>query len=126
MDIIQSLNLATAGELALISFLIGVIVQAIKQTGKVDIKYLPFLSMLIGIVAGLAAVAVTKDTNYLNGAIAGLITGAATSGLVDGVGSVTTTVSDKKVAKQQANQDAINQAVAAYLDSKQTAANGRR
>lgn len=128
MDIIQTLNLATAGELALISFLIGIATQSIKKTGKVSSEVLPLVSMVIGIVVGLVAVFVTKDTNYLNGAIAGLIVGAATSGLVDlGSGTTTavsTTVSSAKSAKadkvaqaQTANEQAISKAVADYMAS---------
>ncbi|MYV00154.1 hypothetical protein GB995_12670 [Lactobacillus plantarum] len=111
MDIITSLNLATAGELALISFFIGVIVQAIKKTGKVKNTYLPFISMGIGILAGLAAVVVTKDTNYLNGAVAGLIVGAATSGLTDGLSVGTSAVTTAKATKEAAKTAAITQAV---------------
>lgn len=111
MDIITSLNLATAGELALISFFIGVIVQAIKKTGKVKNTYLPFISMVIGILAGLAAVVVTKDTNYLNGAVAGLIVGAATSGLTDGLSVGKTAVTTAKATKDAAKTAAITQAV---------------
>lgn len=119
MDIITSLNLATAGELALISFFIGVIVQAIKKTGKVKNTYLPFISMGIGILAGLAAVVVTKDTNYLNGAVAGLIVGAATSGLTDGLSVGTTAVTTAKATKDAAKTAAITQAVLTSINMKQ-------
>lgn len=119
MDIITSLNLATAGELALISFFIGVIVQAIKKTGKIKNTYLPFISMGIGILAGLAAVVVTKDTNYLNGAVAGLIVGAATSGLTDGLSVGTTAVTTVKANKDAAKTAAITQAVLTSISMKQ-------
>ncbi|MFQ4152915.1 holin [Lactiplantibacillus plantarum] len=119
MDIITSLNLATAGELALISFFIGVIVQAIKKTGKVKNTYLPFISMGIGILAGLAAVVVTKDTNYLNGAVAGLIVGAATSGLTDGLSVGTSAVTTAKATKDAAKTAAITQAVLTSISMKQ-------
>ncbi|MFH5829845.1 hypothetical protein [Lactiplantibacillus plantarum] len=119
MDIITSLNLATAGELALISFFIGVVVQAVKKTGKVKNTYLPFISMGIGILAGLAAVVVTKDTNYLNGAVAGLIVGAATSGLTDGLSVGTTAVTTAKATKDAAKTAAITQAVLNSINMKQ-------
>ena len=119
MDIITSLNLATAGELALISFFIGVVVQAVKKTGKVKNTYLPFISMGIGILAGLAAVVVTKDTNYFNGAVAGLIVGAATSGLTDGLSVGTTAVTTAKATKDAAKTAAITQAVLNSINMKQ-------
>ncbi|WP_432788156.1 holin [Lactiplantibacillus plantarum] len=119
MDIITSLNLATAGELALISFFIGVVVQAVKKTGKVKNTYLPFISIGIGILAGLAAVVVTKDTNYLNGAVAGLIVGAATSGLTDGLSVGTTAVTTAKATKDAAKTAAITQAVLNSINMKQ-------
>ncbi|AUV72150.1 hypothetical protein C1940_06580 [Lactiplantibacillus plantarum subsp. plantarum] len=119
MDIITSLNLATAGELALISFFIGVIVQAVKKTGKVSSGYLPFISMGIGIGAGLVAVAVTKDTNYLNGAVAGLIVGAATSGLVDGVSASSGAIVNAKSTKEAAKTAAITQAVLTSINKTQ-------
>ena len=110
MDIITSLNLATAGELGLTGLLIGITVQAIKKTG-IKSAYLPFISMGIGIGAGLVAVFVTKDTNYLNGAVAGLIVGAATSGLTDGLSVGTTAVTTAKATKDEAKTAAITQAV---------------
>ncbi|WP_423348560.1 holin [Lactiplantibacillus plantarum] len=111
MNIITSLNLATAGELGLTGILIGITVQAIKKTGKIKSAYLPFISMGIGIGAGLVAVFVTKDTNYLNGAVAGLIVGAATSGLTDGLSVGTTAVTTAKATKDAAKTAAITQAV---------------
>lgn len=119
MDIIQNLNLATAGELLLSSFLIGLVTQGIKSTGKVSANFIPLVSMAVGVIVGLVAVLVTKDTNYVDGAVAGLIIGAGTSGLVDlskGTVNSVKTASDNKQAKQVAT---INQAVTNYLESKE-------
>lgn len=124
MDIIQSLNLATAGELALASFLIGIITQAIKKTGKVSTQLMPLVAIVLGVVVGLITVIATKDTNYVSGAVAGGIVGAATSGLVDLGSGATTAVSSAKSAKadkvaqaQTANEQAISKAVADYMAS---------
>lgn len=108
MEVIQNLSLMTAGELALASFLIGMIVQAVKKWGKVPSNLLPLLAIGIGIVVGLITVAATYDTNYINGAIAGGIIGAATSGLVDvGSGAVNTvkTANAEKQAKVAENAE---------------------
>lgn len=121
MDIIQNLNLATAGELLLSSFLIGLITQGIKSTGKVSANFIPLVSMAVGVIVGLVAVLITKDTNYVGGAVAGLIIGAGTSGLVDlskGTVNSVKTANDNKQAKQVAT---INQAVTNYLESKEEA-----
>ncbi|WP_158234263.1 holin [Loigolactobacillus backii] len=108
MDITQNLNLLTAGELALASFLIGVITQAVKKTGKIPTNLVPVVSILIGIVVGLIAVSATHDTNYINGAIAGGIIGAATSGLVD-VGSGATDVVKAKTNEKKALETKVSQ-----------------
>lgn len=112
MDIITSLNLATASELGLTGLLIGITVQAIKKTGKVKNTYLPFISIGIGIGAGLVAVVVTKDTNYLNG--------AATSGLTDGLSVGTTVLTTVKATKDAAKTAAIIQAVLTSINTTKT------
>lgn len=127
MDIIQSLNLATAGELALASFLIGIITQAIKKTGKVSTQLMPLVAIVLGVVVGLITVIATKDTNYVSGAVAGGIVGAATSGLVD-FGTGTTSIVSDAVSTVKANkatqtvpEAVISKAVADYMASHDTA-----
>lgn len=123
MDIIQSLNLATAGELALASFLIGIITQAIKKTGKVSSQLMPLVAIVLGVVVGLITVIATKDTNYVSGAVAGGIVGAATSGLVDFGTGTTSVVSDAvstakaNKATQTVSEAAVSKAVDDYMAS---------
>lgn len=83
MDYIQQLNLGTTGELTITILVVFVLAQAVKKT-KVDNKWLPWISMGIGMVAGVISVAVTKDTNWLSGGLMGLLVGGFTSGLFDG------------------------------------------
>lgn len=103
MDMILQLNLGTAAELAITAAIILALVQAIKQT-KLDNKWLPWLAMGLGVVAGLISVAVTGGHNWASGAVMGFLVGAATSGLFDGVKSASVAVSDRqnKVADLQA------------------------
>lgn len=100
MDLIKNLNLGTAAELAISAAIIIALVQAIKRT-KVNNKWLPWVAMAIGAVAGLVSVAVTKDTNWAPAAVMGLLVGAASAGLFDGVKSLTVTppVSDPTPAE---------------------------
>lgn len=90
MDLIKNLNLGTAAELAISAAIIIALVQAIKRT-KLDNKWLPWIAMGLGMVAGLVSVAVTKDSNWGPAAVQGLLLGAATSGLFDGIKSLSST-----------------------------------
>lgn len=83
MNYIQELNLGTVSELMITIAVVFVLTQAVKST-KVKNRYMPWLSMGLGIVSGLVSVAVTKDVNYLSGAVMGLLVGGFTSGLFDG------------------------------------------
>lgn len=83
MDYIQQLNLGTTAELMITIAVVFVLSQAIKKT-KVPNKYIPWVSMGVGVIAGIIAVAVTANTNYLPGAVMGLLVGGFTSGLFDG------------------------------------------
>lgn len=89
MEIIMSEAVAVAGILAV---LIGFIMQAIKQLEAINNKYLPLLSMILGIVLG-AVIALTFDFNIGIYMIAGFIGGAGASGLYDGL---TVTKGDNK------------------------------
>lgn len=90
MDLIKELNLGTAAELAISAAIILVLVNALKRT-KLDNKWLPWIAMGLGVVAGIVSVAVTKDSNWAPAAVQGFLLGAATSGLFDGVKSFTAT-----------------------------------
>lgn len=90
MDLIKELNLGTAAELAISAAIILVLVNALKRT-KLDNKWLPWVAMSLGVVAGIVSVAVTKDSNWAPAAVQGFLLGADTSGLFDGVKSFTST-----------------------------------
>lgn len=90
MDFIKTLNLGTAAELVISAAIILALVQAIKQT-KVNNKWLPWIAMGLGVVAGLVSVVATKDSNWVPAALQGLLLGAATSGLFDGVKGLSAT-----------------------------------
>ncbi|WP_190973442.1 phage holin family protein [Schleiferilactobacillus harbinensis] len=90
MDFIKTLNLGTAAELVISAAIILALVQAIKQT-KVNNKWLPWIAMGLGVGAGLVSVVATKDSNWVPAALQGLLLGAATSGLFDGVKGLSAT-----------------------------------
>ncbi len=83
MDYITQLNLGTAAELAITAALVFCITQAVKTT-RIENRYMPWIAMVVGVVAGLASVATTGDSNYVSGAVMGLLVGGFTSGLFDG------------------------------------------
>lgn len=118
MEIITELNLATAGELALSGFLIALIVQGIKSTGKVSNNFIPLVSMFVGVLIGIVAVVATHDTNYVGGAVSGLIIGAGTSGMVDLVKGTIKTARVVKTNKEVKQAKAIEKAVGNYLQKK--------
>ena len=102
MDL-NSLNLGTSGEVAAIVAVVGLITQALKKWTSLNSKYLPWLSAILGTIGGLAVFGYFGDTNYLNGALLGLLAGGTTSGLFDGlqpaVKAVATTLQASKDAK---------------------------
>ncbi|WP_082920235.1 holin [Loigolactobacillus backii] len=100
MNIITNLNLATAAELAVIAAVSGLATQALKKITNLPCWVLPWASIIIGALGGLVAVVVTHDTNYASAALAGALTGGATSGLFDGVSGIATTVKANSDAQQ--------------------------
>lgn len=132
MDL-NSLNLGTSGEVAAIVAVVGLITQTLKKWTSLDSKYLPWLSAILGAIGGLAVFGYFDDTNYLNGALLGLLAGGATSGLFDGlqpaVQSVTTSLQAKKDAKAaeteaQKQKDEFITKMMAKMDADQTNAVG--
>ena len=118
MDMIEHLNLGTAAELGISAAIILAVVQAIKRT-KIDNKWLPWLAMVFGILAGLVSVSVTNSSNWASAAVMGFLVGAATSGLFDGVKSASTAVTDRK-NKVADLQDTVN-TLTAELEKLKTA-----
>ncbi|WP_251948993.1 holin [Levilactobacillus brevis] len=95
MDYIQQLNLGTTAELMLTILVVFVLTQAVKQT-KIPNQYMPWLSMVAGVLVGLLSVLVAADHNYLSGAVMGLLVGGFTSGLFDGFKGFQIKEGDKK------------------------------
>lgn len=82
MDLITKLNLGSTAEIAIIIIVYG-LTQAVKQT-KIDNKWLPWITMILGIFLGLISVVVTGDHNYSSASVLGFLIGGFTSGLFDG------------------------------------------
>lgn len=83
MELITKLNLGSTAEIAIIVIIVYGLTQAIKQT-QINNKWLPWISMVLGIVAGLVSVFITKDNNFSGAAFLGFLIGGFTSGLYDG------------------------------------------
>ncbi|MQM78818.1 holin [Lentilactobacillus buchneri] len=83
MDFIQNLNLGTTAQISLILAVVFCLTQAVKQTG-IENRWMPWLSMVIGVVAGLVSALLISDANYLSSGVLGLLIGGFTSGLFDG------------------------------------------
>lgn len=74
-------------------FLVGIIVNLIKGTGKVPSAYLPIISQFVGIGVGCLW-AYTTGNGYIMGTVAGMVLGASVSGNYDvltGIKSTTNT-----------------------------------
>lgn len=112
------MNIVSATELGIIAAVVAAGTQMIKQTNLPN-GYLPLVAGGIGIIAGLAATAITHETNWVAGAAQGLITAAGTSWVVDAAKpateAVTTKLAASKQAKADATQAAIDTAVSAAL-----------
>ncbi|BDR56868.1 holin [Xylocopilactobacillus apis] len=84
MELLQSLNLGTTAEIVIIVAIVYALVAAVKQT-KLSNKWLPWISMILGIVAGLVSVLITSNHNFASAGFLGFIVGGFTSGLYDGI-----------------------------------------
>ncbi|KRL84371.1 hypothetical protein FC50_GL002218 [Lacticaseibacillus pantheris DSM 15945 = JCM 12539 = NBRC 106106] len=116
------MDIANASEIAIIAAIVAAATQFVKSQTSIKSAYLPYLAVGIGIVAGLASVAITHDTNYLAGAVQGAVTAMGTSWAVDAVKpaakSVATKVTDAKQAKADAAQAQFDAAVAKAVEAK--------
>lgn len=83
MDFINQLNLGSGLEIAIIAAICFAVTQAAKQT-NISNHFMPWISMLVGIIAGEVAGLSQGDNHYLSLAILGFLIGAATVGLFDG------------------------------------------
>ncbi|QHB52441.1 hypothetical protein GQR93_09660 [Lentilactobacillus hilgardii] len=94
MNFIQQLNLGTTAEMSLIFAVVFCITQALKTT-VLNNKWLPWISMIVGVFAGLLAAIINADSHYLSSAVLGLLIGGFTSGLFDGFKGFSTNKEDK-------------------------------
>lgn len=84
MEVLASLNIVSAAELAAATTGIGVVIQFLKLKG-VRKSWLPWLSLLIGAIIGVGEVVHYGDSNYVGGAVAGLLIGGTASGAFDAI-----------------------------------------
>lgn len=80
MNLITFFNLATATVYGFIALLTWVAIQAVKQT-KVDNRYLPLISIILGTLIGFIAAHFIYVTDAWLGAAFGFISGFAATGL---------------------------------------------
>lgn len=85
MEIIKNLNLIDVAQLTVIAILCYVITNSIKNTKVVDTKWMPFVSMVLGLVLAIVTALVFHDKEIGKSIIAGLLVGGWTSGMFDGI-----------------------------------------
>jgi len=84
MDILQGLQLIDVTELVGIVLVCYLLTAATKQS-KINNKYMPFISMVIGLIVGLAIAGVFHDGDLGKAGLTGFLAGGYTSGLFTGV-----------------------------------------
>lgn len=90
MNFIQSLHLIDTSELVLIAVCCYVITQAIKESMiQIANEYLPFLSMIIGVLVGIVIALIFHDYDLGKYGLAGFLVGGWTSGIFTGIKGVT-------------------------------------
>lgn len=114
----DSATISTAAEYATIMAVTGVATQFIKQLPAITKAWTPLISLVIGIIAGLASVAITHDSNWAAGALQGALAGMSMSGSVDLTKSAVTSVKTKLADNKQAKADEFDAAVAKAVEAK--------
>lgn len=105
MGLITKLNLGSTAEIAIIVIIVYGLTQAIKQT-QINNKWLPWISMILGIFSGLISVFITNDHNFFGACFLGFLIGGFTSGLYDGFsGFVKKATEDAKQILELNKQD---------------------
>lgn len=85
MQIIQGLNLIDVAQLTIIAVLCYILTNSVKNTKAIDSKWMPFVSMGLGLVLAILTALVFHDKEIGKAIIAGLLIGGWTSGMFDGV-----------------------------------------
>lgn len=85
MKIIEGLQLIDVAQLMVIAILCYVLTNSIKNTKVVDTKWMPFVSMVLGLVLAIVTALVFHDKEIGKAIIAGLLVGGWTSGMFDGI-----------------------------------------
>ncbi|GEO78540.1 hypothetical protein FD29_GL002060 [Companilactobacillus mindensis DSM 14500] len=85
MQIIEGLNLIDVAQLTIIAVLCYVLTNSVKNTNTIDSKWMPFVSMGLGLVLAIVTALVFHDKEIGKAIIAGLLIGGWTSGMFDGV-----------------------------------------
>ena len=87
MDILQGLQLMNITELTIIILVCYLLTAAAKKS-KLDNKYMPFISMAVGLLVGLAIAGVFHDGDLGKAGLTGFLAGGYTSGLFTGIKGV--------------------------------------
>ena len=87
MDILQGLQLMNVTELTIIILVCYLLTAAAKKS-KLDNKYMPFISMAVGLLVGLAIAGVFHDGDLGKAGLTGFLAGGYTSGLFTGIKGV--------------------------------------
>jgi len=84
MDILQSLQLTNVTELTIIILVCYLLTAAAKKS-KLDNKYMPFISMIVGLLVGLLIALVFHDKELGKAGLTGFLAGGYTAGLFTGI-----------------------------------------
>lgn len=85
MQIIEGLNLIDVAQLTIVAILCYILTNSVKNTKAIDSKWMPFVSMGLGLVLAIITALVFHDKEIGKSIIAGLLVGGWTSGMFDGV-----------------------------------------
>lgn len=85
MQIIEGLNLIDVAQLTIIAVLCYILTNSVKNTKAIDSKWMPFVSMGLGLVLAILTALVFHDKEIGKSIIAGLLVGGWTSGMFDGI-----------------------------------------
>lgn len=83
MQIIEGLNLIDVAQLMIIAILCYVLTNSVKNTKVIETKWMPFVSMLLGLILAIVTALVFHDKEIGKAIIAGLLVGGWTSGMLD-------------------------------------------